>query len=438
MMLLFTACSDDEGNVIIDPGDDISPAAITSMTVDNQTGSSAVLSWTSVGDDNFIGRASEYDIRYSTAMLTESNFGNAVRVATGMTPKVIGYDETFTVTGLQAETKYYFAIKVADEEPNWSEISNIDSIFTNVAGDWTIFNTSNSGLLSDVIFDIAFLNSNIYFGTSEGLAHFDGSEWNVYTHDENNSNSIIGNDLRNISVGSLGNIWLGTQGDGISLFDGANFTNFDITSTGGDLATNAIRAIAIDANNITWIGTKGHGLFKFESGDWTQYNTSNSGIANNSISSLKVDNNNNLWIGYSFGIDNSGASKFDGTIFTNYNSTNGFPSNAVWAIDIDNQGNIWFGTNGGVVVFDGGITWLLYSTNTSDINDNIVISLEVSGSVKWIGTQYGLNRFDGTNWKLITTANSQLPGSYINVLAKNSFGILMIGTNNGAAIYSNY
>jgi hypothetical protein len=38
-----------------------------------------------------------------------------------------GSAETFTVTGLFPDTTYYFALKAADEVPNWSGISNSPS-----------------------------------------------------------------------------------------------------------------------------------------------------------------------------------------------------------------------------------------------------------------------------------------------------------------------
>jgi len=39
-----------------------------------------------------------------------------------------------TTTGLSASTRYYFALKVGDEKPNWSGLSNAASDST-VAGD---------------------------------------------------------------------------------------------------------------------------------------------------------------------------------------------------------------------------------------------------------------------------------------------------------------
>ena len=39
-------------------------------------------------------------------------------------PKSAGQPETLTVTGLTPSTTYYFALKIADEIPNWSALSN--------------------------------------------------------------------------------------------------------------------------------------------------------------------------------------------------------------------------------------------------------------------------------------------------------------------------
>ncbi|MFA5070371.1 MAG: fibronectin type III domain-containing protein [Patescibacteria group bacterium] len=93
------------------------------------TGSSnsVTLTWTAPGDDNAIGLADQYDIRYSTSPITEENFSAATAVVNPPVPQAAGATETFEVTGLEPDTLYYFALKTADEVPNWSSISNIVS-----------------------------------------------------------------------------------------------------------------------------------------------------------------------------------------------------------------------------------------------------------------------------------------------------------------------
>ncbi len=103
----------------------IAPSAIASFTVGTVTGTSVALSWTSPGDDNNTGTATTYDIRYSTSPINDGNFGSATQVSGEPSPQIAGSSESFTVTGLNSDTQYYFAIKTADEVPNWSGLSNV-------------------------------------------------------------------------------------------------------------------------------------------------------------------------------------------------------------------------------------------------------------------------------------------------------------------------
>ncbi|MFH1366790.1 MAG: FG-GAP-like repeat-containing protein [Patescibacteria group bacterium] len=99
------------------------PVKITAVATSN----SVTLNWTAPGDDNNIGLADQYDIRYATFPITEENFSSATVVPNPPTPQISGTTETFEVTGLTPDTLYYFALKTADEVPNWSNISNLVS-----------------------------------------------------------------------------------------------------------------------------------------------------------------------------------------------------------------------------------------------------------------------------------------------------------------------
>jgi len=69
--------------------------------------------------------ASSYEVRYSTSPLSLGNFDSATLVAQGLSPKDPGQTETLTVTGLDPDSTYYFAVKVLDEVPNSWNISNV-------------------------------------------------------------------------------------------------------------------------------------------------------------------------------------------------------------------------------------------------------------------------------------------------------------------------
>jgi phosphodiesterase/alkaline phosphatase D-like protein len=108
------------------------PNRATAQTV---TYNSVSLSWTAPGDDSLLGTASQYDVRYSTTAITAINFSSATRFLGTPTPATPGTKQNVIVTGLLPNTLYYFAIKTADEVPNWSGISNVISRTTLAAPD---------------------------------------------------------------------------------------------------------------------------------------------------------------------------------------------------------------------------------------------------------------------------------------------------------------
>jgi PKD repeat protein len=91
---------------------------------------SVSLTWTAVGDDGSTGVATTYDIRYGTSILSEENWEYATQVSGEPDPQPAGQIETVSVNGLEPDTIYYFGLKVADEVPNWSGLSNVVTLTT--------------------------------------------------------------------------------------------------------------------------------------------------------------------------------------------------------------------------------------------------------------------------------------------------------------------
>jgi chitodextrinase len=89
------------------------------------TATTVRLTWTAAGDDSLTGLASSYDLRYSTGAITTANFAAATRWLAIPALAAPGTVQSATVTGLTPSTSYWFAIKTADEVPNWSGISNV-------------------------------------------------------------------------------------------------------------------------------------------------------------------------------------------------------------------------------------------------------------------------------------------------------------------------
>ncbi|TPW14366.1 MAG: Ig-like domain-containing protein, partial [bacterium] len=124
------------GSTLVTP-DTTPPAAIANLALGTWTQSSVLVSWTSPGDDNAVGTAVSYDLRFSTSAITAGNFGSATPVAGEPAPAVAGTAQSMTISGLAAGTNYFFAIKTSDEVPNVSTVSNVPTGSTLVIPDTT-------------------------------------------------------------------------------------------------------------------------------------------------------------------------------------------------------------------------------------------------------------------------------------------------------------
>jgi hypothetical protein len=115
---------------VFGPPDVTPPAAISTLAATGGNGT-AVLNWTSVGDDGNTGTATSYLVRYSTSAINSGNWSSATPASGSIpTPKIAGSAETMTVTGLMPGVTYYFAVVAQDEKSNAGDVSNSPSAAT--------------------------------------------------------------------------------------------------------------------------------------------------------------------------------------------------------------------------------------------------------------------------------------------------------------------
>jgi len=117
------------------------PACITDLRVGGiEAGSEAafVLYWTAPGDDDMVGTAALYDIRYARApILTEADWEAAIPLTGVPRPSPAGSTESFVVVGLEDDGGvYYFCIRASDEVFNWSCLSNSPGTRLRAPGFW--------------------------------------------------------------------------------------------------------------------------------------------------------------------------------------------------------------------------------------------------------------------------------------------------------------
>ena len=200
----------------------------------------------------------------------------------------------------------------------------------------------------------------------------------IYTQKE----GLSSNDVWDIFEDSQGNLWFGTNGGGISKYDGEHFIHY--TEKEG-LSNDKVYSILEDSYGNLWFGTK-NGLSRYDGESFIHYKEKE-GLSNKIVMSILEDSRGNLWIGTNGG----GISKYDGENFIHYTEKEGLVSNAVRCILEDSRGNLWYGTNGGGVgKFDG--RNFVHYTEKEGLSSNMVWSiLEDDNGNIWIGTEKGLN-----------------------------------------------
>jgi ligand-binding sensor domain-containing protein len=176
-----------------------------------------------------------------------------------------------------------------------------------------------------------------------------------------------------------------------------------------------------------WFGTS-NGISKFDGTHWTNYTTSD-GLGDNYVYSICCDENGEIWAGtYGGYTSNHGLSKFNGTSWTNYGTSSGLSGNCVSNIIADKQNNKWIATNNGVSIFDG-TNWTNFTTSNGLVNNDVKsIAIDSLGN-KWFGTRFGLSKYDGKNWY------SYLTERMITSIAIDKSGNKWISTDLGVYMF---
>jgi len=139
-------------------------------------------------------------------------------------------------------------------------------------------------------------SGELWAGTQNGLARWDGQDWKMFT----TRDGLSDNAVRAIAEDAGGNLWVGTENGGLNFYKGKRFISYQQTEDGPP--GNDISALYLDKDGVLWVGTFGHGLGRFQDRKWTRFSTARGGLASNSIGYIIEDDEGNLWIGSNMGL----------------------------------------------------------------------------------------------------------------------------------------
>jgi len=252
--------------------------------------------------------------------------------------------------------------------------------------EWTpILTTPYWGIydwVSSIIFDS---NENIWVSTDGGgMTYFDSENKTVY----NQSNSELPDDhVFDLELDNEGSLWISTEFAGLVKFDGQIWSFFN--SSNSPLPDTSILDVEFDSNGIMWVATFNNGFAKYDNGTWHVFNSSNSILSDNNIFTLEIDSQNNVWLGSM----TDGLIKITDGSLTKFNTNNSnIPHNWIRSIEVDDFDNIWLATNGGdlALLENDKNTFTLYQLPNIDWPANIINDITIDGlGNKWLGTNGG-------------------------------------------------
>jgi ligand-binding sensor domain-containing protein/signal transduction histidine kinase len=286
------------------------------------------------------------------------------------------------------------------------------------------------GLLSNNITSgIIDKNGNLWFGTDgAGVSKFDGKGFTNYT----SANGLPSNEVSCIMADKDDNIWFGTLGGGASKYDGKRFTNY---SKKDGLAGDGILCIIQDRAGKIWFCSAGDndgGISVFDGSHFKNFTIAH-GLNSNKIRTILEDRSGEFWIG-----TDAGVSKFNGTQFTNYTVRNGLANGIVNSIVQDKSGFLWFGTQGGGVSRYDGKTFSNYTTIQGLVDNRIRSIFQDSGGNLWFGSDGGgVSKFDGNVFSNYTT-NQGLADNSLRSIIQDKNGNLWFCTIGGGVSKYNY
>jgi ligand-binding sensor domain-containing protein/serine phosphatase RsbU (regulator of sigma subunit) len=191
--------------------------------------------------------------------------------------------------------------------------------------------------------------------------------------------------------------------------------------------------ILIRPDDEVWLATDNNGIIRLSEGKEKGSFSKKNGFPSNRIMNGLIDNEGNTW----FATLDHGAVMFSDEKFISYGSTEGITGNEVLNICFDRDRNLYLATEEGFTCFKKNgekISKTRYFTLADGLNDEGATAITEFDNRLWIGTNNGLNIYDGS--RLVQfPLNYQLPDVKINTLLADSYRNLWIGTSGGISRY---
>ena len=304
--------------------------------------------------------------------------------------------------------------------------------------------TTADGLPRDRVYEIVSdARGFIWFCTNDGLSRFDGYEFTNYGIAHGLPHRVV-NDLL---ITKRGEYWLATD-SGVARFNPNATTpnaKFQVNnSSSGRPGSEVVDSVYEDHEGTIWVATT-NGLHRVResSGSFQlEYVSIGEKSAERlEINALLEDKEGAMWIGAATGLYRRLR---DGTM-QRFTTADGLPRNDIRTAYRDYDGTIWLGTNVGLIRLKNtirpgeSIVERLYTKNDGLLGESIYAILRASNGRLWVATSTGISEFspeqnpDGGYFRNYTRDHG-FSDSGVMAIAEDRDGNLWLGTESGGAM----
>lgn len=252
-----------------------------------------------------------------------------------------------------------------------------------------------------------------------GLAQYqrESESFRFFRNNPADPKSISSNTVMCMAEDKMGALWVGTSlqgGVNKIIFKNPAFTSVQIKEQFDDFVENIVRSELEDNNGNIWVGTRGGQIKIFDSNirplqsGLTYPFPAKGGLVFN-VYTMFQDSRGHVWLGSKgagLAVSTQPVSHFSSDYrnisFYRYSNTeldsSSLCNDNIYSIDEDAGGRIWIGTYGGGLCYTKPIDYsnLKFSvvcTNNSNLSNDMIRNLLIdSGNNLWVATTFGLNK----------------------------------------------
>jgi diguanylate cyclase (GGDEF)-like protein len=286
----------------------------------------------------------------------------------------------------------------------------------------------------------------LWLGTGDGLVRFDGQHFRPQERDTVDPVARNLGWIRALLGGRDGRLWIGTEADGLAVYDPHTDSVRDLGNGEDRVPAQApplptVRALAEDRDGSVWVGSVGGGLAQVDAaGQRFTHHRAGSGagaLPDDRVLALQVDRAGHLWVGHWGGLAlrRAGSTAFEPV--TCPSGAAGLTGAAVQALRVAADGQIWLGTaQGGLARVDPASARCTAVAGTPTDAPVTQLAQDADGSI-WVGRTLGIDLLDPADGRLLRRLRhdparpSGLGANEVSALLRDRAGALWVGSFGG-------